>query len=141
MLLRFRVANVRSLRDEQELSFVAPGDGPDASANPVDLAGGGSLSVLPLIGIFGANASGKSNVLTAMTDMRNAVLNSYAHWASYDGIPRQVFSLDPKSESEPSFFEVDVVIDGVRWTYGFELGAKRVESEWLHSYPHGRRQE
>ena len=141
MLLRFRVANVRSLRDEQELSFVAPGDEQGGPANQVDLAGGGSVSVFPLIGIFGANASGKSNVLTAMTDMRNAVLNSYAHWASYDGIPRQVFSLDPKSESEPSFFEVDVVIDAVRWTYGFELGATRVESEWLHSYPRGRRQE
>ncbi|WP_399100700.1 ATP/GTP-binding protein [Streptomyces sp. 11x1] len=141
MLLRFRVANVRSLRDEQELSFVAPGDEQGGSANPVDLAGGGSVSVLPLIGIFGANASGKSNVLTAMTDMRNAVLNSYARWASYDGIPRQVFALDPKSESEPAFFEVDVVIDSVRWTYGFELSATRVESEWLHSYPLGRRQE
>jgi hypothetical protein len=141
VLLRFRVANVRSLREEQELSFVAPGDEPDGSAAPVDLAGGGSISVLPLIGIFGANASGKSNVLTAMTDMRNAVLNSYARWASYDGIPRQVFALNSKSESEPSFFEVDVVIDSVRWTYGFELGATCVESEWLHSYPRGRRQE
>ncbi|MFE7897535.1 AAA family ATPase [Streptomyces sp. NPDC057424] len=65
--------------------------------------------MLPLIGIFGANASGKSNVLTAMTGMRKAVLNSYAHLASYDGIPRQVFSPDPKSGSGPSFFEVDHV--------------------------------
>ncbi|MER5256180.1 AAA family ATPase [Streptomyces sp. NPDC002855] len=141
MLLRFRVANVRSLRDEQELSFVVPGDDQAESAHVVKLAGGGSVTVLPLIGIFGANASGKSNVLTALTDMRNAVLNSYARWASYDGIPRQVFALNPKGESESSFFEVDVVIDSVRWTYGFELGPTRVEAEWLHSYPRGRRQE
>ncbi|MFF7646711.1 AAA family ATPase [Streptomyces canus] len=141
MLLRFRVANVRSLRDEQELSFVVPGDEQDGSATSLGLAGSGSVSVLPLVGIFGANASGKSNLLLAMTDMRNAVLNSYARWASYDGIPRQVFALNPKSESEPSFFEVDVVIDSVRWTYGFELSATRVESEWLHCYPLGHRQE
>ncbi|MFE5051192.1 ATP/GTP-binding protein [Streptomyces sp. NPDC056637] len=141
MLLRFRVANVRSLRDEQELSFVAPEGEEGGTASSLELVGGGSVSVFPLVGIFGANASGKSNVLTAMVDMRNAVLNSYARWASYEGIPRQVFALSPKGESEPSFFEVDIVIDSVRWTYGFELGPSRVESEWLHSYPRGRRQE
>ncbi|MFG2137222.1 ATP/GTP-binding protein [Streptomyces sp. NPDC048650] len=140
MLLRFRVANVRSLREEQELSFVVADDEPSAAARPLELAGGRSPGVLPLIGIFGANASGKSNVLMALVDMRNAVLNSYAHWASYDGVPRKVFALDAEGVSEPSFFEVDLVIDGVRWTYGFELGAGRVEAEWIHSYPRGHRQ-
>ncbi|MCX4962809.1 AAA family ATPase [Streptomyces virginiae] len=140
MLLRFRTANVRSLRDEQELSFVAPEGEPSEAARPLELAGTGPLGVLPLIGIFGANASGKSNVLAAMTDMRTAVLNSYARWASYDAIPRRPFALDAKEEGEPSFYEADLVIDGVRWTYGFELGATRVEAEWLHSYPRGHRQ-
>ncbi|WP_328487315.1 AAA family ATPase [Streptomyces zaomyceticus] len=141
MLLRFRTANVRSLRDEQELSFVVSEGESSAAARPVHLAGSGALGVLPLIGVFGANASGKSNVLAAMTDMRTAVLNSYARWASYDGIPRRTFELGSgKEEREPSFFEADLVIDGVRWTYGFELGPERVEAEWLHSYPRGHRQ-
>lgn len=140
MLLRFRTANVRSLRDEQELSFVVPEGEASEAARPLELAGSGALGVLPLIGIFGANASGKSNVLAAMTDMRTAVLNSYARWASYDTIPRRAFALVAKDEGEPSFFEADLVIDGVRWTYGFELGPARVEAEWLHSYPRGHRQ-
>ncbi|MER6081647.1 ATP-binding protein [Streptomyces sp. NPDC001833] len=146
MLLRFRVANVRSLRDEQELSFVTPEDSgtPEDEesfpARPVSLAGGRSVGVFPLIGIFGANASGKSNVLAALVDMRSAVLDSYARWASYDGVPRSVFALDPKGNEEPSFFEVDLLLDGVRWTYGFELGGSRVEAEWLHSYPRGHKQ-
>ncbi|MGW2812701.1 AAA family ATPase [Streptomyces sp. NPDC001415] len=144
MLLRFRAANVRSLRDEQELSFVVPQrelpDAPDDTTRTLELAGGRAVGVLPLIGIFGANASGKSSVLGAMTDMRTAVLDSYARWASRGSIPRRPFALAPKEEGEPSFFEVDLVIDGVRWTYGFELGAVRVESEWLHSYPRGHRQ-
>ncbi|WP_409471986.1 AAA family ATPase [Streptomyces sp. HC307] len=140
MLLRFRVANVRSLRDEQELSFVAPEDEEPFPTRPVHLAGGRSLGVFPLIGIFGANASGKSNVLAALVDMRSAVLDSYARWASYDGIPRSFFALDPKGSEEPSFFEVDLVLEEVRWTYGFELGSSRVEAEWLHSYPRGHRQ-
>ena len=53
--------------------------------------------------------------------MRNAVLNSYAHWTSYKGIPREEFALDPASVAESSFYEVDFVgDDGIRWTYGFE---------------------
>lgn len=140
MLLRLRVANVRSLRDEQEVSFVASGEESSAAARSLTLGGDQSVSVFPLIGIFGANASGKSNVLTALTDMRSAVLNSYGRWASYEGTKRTAFALDAKSGNEPSFFELDLVLDGVRWTYGFELGSERVEAEWLHSYPRGHRQ-
>ncbi|MET9567815.1 ATP-binding protein [Streptomyces virginiae] len=139
MLLRFRTANVRSLRDEQELTFVVPEDTPSAAARRVDLPGG-AVGVLPLIGVFGANASGKSNVLAAMMDMSSAVQNSYARWASYDGTDRVPFALDAKGEAESSFYEVDLVLDGIRWTYGFELGSERVEAEWLHSYPRGHRQ-
>ncbi|GAA5027438.1 AAA family ATPase [Streptomyces siamensis] len=141
MLLRFRVANVRSLRDEQELSFVVPPGQESDAARELRLSDGKSLQVYPLLGVFGANASGKSNVVIALKKMREAVLDSYAQWTSYQGIPREEFALDPKSVSESTFYEVDVVLDdGVRWTYGFELGSSRVESEWLHAYPKGRRQ-
>jgi hypothetical protein len=141
VLLRFRVANVRSLRDEQELSFTVPTGQDPGPALPVKLAGGKSVAVYPLLGIFGANASGKSNVLTALAHMRDAVLSSYAEWTSYRGLPRQEFALDEKSAQDSSFYEVDFVAeDGVRWTYGYELGATRVEAEWLHAYPRGRRQ-
>lgn len=140
MLLRFRTANVRSLRDEQELSFVVSEHEQTTAAHVLRISGDQSVSVLPLLGIFGANASGKSNVLTALVDMRAAVLNSYASWASFEGVPRKPFALDLKGDSEPSFFEVDLVLENVRWTYGFELGSTRVEAEWIHSYPRGHRQ-
>jgi AAA domain, putative AbiEii toxin, Type IV TA system len=142
MLLRFRVANVRSLRDEQELSFVVPPDEDSGFARSVELSDGRTVEVYPLLGIFGANASGKSNVITAMKRMKEAVLSSYADWTSYQRIPRDEFALDAKFAAESSFYEVDFVQpDGVRWTYGFELGRTRVEAEWLHAYPKGRRQE
>lgn len=143
MLLRFRVANVRSLRDEQELSFVAREDaeGDLAAAREVELSDGRRLPVHTVLGVFGANASGKSNVITALKNMRKAVLRSYADWTSYDGIPRDEFALDPKAASETTLYEADFVLDaGVRWTYGFELGERRVEAEWLYAYPKGRRQ-
>jgi predicted ATPase len=141
MLLRFRVANVRSLRDEQELSFVVPEGVADGAARELPLSDGKRLSLYPVLGIFGANASGKSNVITAMKKMREAVLSSYAAWTSYEGITRHEFALDPKAAEEETFYEVDFVFqDGVRWTYGFELSDLRVESEWLFAYPKGRRQ-
>ncbi|MFC5719568.1 ATP/GTP-binding protein [Streptomyces gamaensis] len=141
MLLRFRVANVRSLRDEQELSFVVPEGDEGRGSRGLTLSDGKELSLYPVLGIFGANASGKSNVITALKRMRDAVLNSYAAWTSYDGIPRDEFALDPRAAEENTFYEADIVLaDGVRWTYGFELGARRVESEWLFAYPKGRRQ-
>jgi hypothetical protein len=143
MLLRFRVANVRSLRDEQELSFVAPEDNEaeQTAARETVLSDGRRLPVHTVLGVFGANASGKSNVVAALKDMRRVVLRSYTDWTSYDGIPRDEFALDPKAAAETSLYEADFVLgDGVRWTYGFEVGQRRVEAEWLYAYPKGRRQ-
>ncbi|MFE9253420.1 ATP/GTP-binding protein [Streptomyces sp. NPDC007088] len=144
MLLRFRVANARSLREEQELSFVVPdeaGEAERAAARELSLSDGKTLPVFTVLGVFGANASGKSNVIAALQAMRYAVLRSYAEWTSFDGIPRDVFALDAKARGETTLYEADFVLgDGVRWTYGFELGARRVEAERLYAYPKGRRQ-
>lgn len=46
-----------------------------------------------------------------------------------------MFALDSAARDEASLFEVDVVIDGVRYVYGFEVSDVRVETEWLHAYP------
>lgn len=141
MLLRFRASNVRSLRDEQELSFVVPSGEESDAARTVLLSDGKTLQVYPLVGIFGANASGKSNVIAALKKMREAVLGSYAEWTSREGIARDEFFLDSKAAAETTFYEADFVLaDLVRWTYGFELSDERVEAEWLHAYPKGQRQ-
>ncbi|GAA2633280.1 AAA family ATPase [Streptomyces axinellae] len=142
MLLKFRVANFRSLRDEQTLAFVPPPDEPSTMTRDLELSDGKALSVFPVLGIFGANASGKSNVLVALREMRKAVLTSYSSWTAHERLPREPFALDPKFAADSTFYEVDFVLadTGVRWTYGFELGDRRIESEWLHAYPKGRRQ-
>ncbi|MEU8200216.1 AAA family ATPase [Streptosporangium sp. NPDC049046] len=92
--------------------------------------------------MFGANASGKSNLLSGFRLMRDAVRDSFADWAKTpEVVPRQSFKLDPACREETTLFEVDLALgrDPVRYTYGFELSDERVEAEWLHSYPHGRR--
>ncbi|MCF6469827.1 ATP-binding protein [Nonomuraea sp. MG754425] len=142
MLIRFRVANHRSIRDEHELSLIAT-EFDEGTARTTGLKHRGQdISAQPVVGVFGANASGKSNLLSGIRLMRDAVQDSFADWAkSPETVPRQPFKLDSESREATSLFEVDVVLgpDPVRYTYGFELSDERVEAEWLHAYPHGRR--
>lgn len=134
MLIQFRVENHRSLRDEQVLSLVAASDKADVHLLRPEGLG---EALVPVVGIYGANASGKSNVLAAIAFMRRAVLDSQRRW-NVDGTPREPFLLSDK-ESEPSLYEVDVIIDGVRYRYGFQLSESRIEEEWLFAWPHGRK--
>ncbi|MEV5411000.1 ATP-binding protein [Thermopolyspora sp. NPDC052614] len=133
MLVGFRAANVLSFRREFELSLLAPQGGDQAARNVV------GLRVSPVAAIFGANASGKTNVLAAMRWMRHAVLDSVADWARGKGVPRRPFALDREAADEASLFEVDVLIGRDRHVYGFEVSDERVETEWLHVYPQGSR--
>jgi hypothetical protein len=141
MLVRFRMANHRSIRDEQELSLVAEDDTPKVRASGLTQRGR-PVRLLPTIGIFGANASGKSNALGALRAMRDAVLNSVAAWNQLPGVPREPFALCPKDQQTDSLYEVDVVLgpDKIRHTYGYRLSDDRIEGEWLHIYPEGRKQ-
>ncbi|WP_214107545.1 AAA family ATPase [Acrocarpospora catenulata] len=142
MLIRFRLANHRSIRDEHELSLIAT-EFDEGTGRRTGLSHRGrDVSVQPVLGVFGANASGKSNLLSGFQFMRDAVRDSFADWAKAPGmVPRRPFKLDSTSREETSLFEVDLVLgrDPVRYTYGFELSDERVEAEWLHAYPHGRR--
>lgn len=133
MLIQFRVENHRSLRDEQVLSLVAT----DQTGAHALRAEGLGEALVPVAAIYGANASGKSNVLAAISFMRRAVVDSHRRW-DVDGTPHEPFLLSSKV-SDPSLYEVDVVVDGVRYRYGFQLSPSRVEGEWLFAWPHGRK--
>lgn len=134
MLIQFRVENHRSLRDEQVLSLVASSD--KAGAHMLRPDGLGE-ALVPVVAIYGANASGKSNVLASLDFMRRAILDSQRRW-DVDGTPREPFLLSNKAE-DPSLYEVDIFVAGVRYRYGFQLSTARVEEEWLFAWPHGRK--
>lgn len=118
----FRVANHRSIRDEQELVLLPAYD----KGKPV----------VPVAAVFGANASGKSNLLDALRWMSLAVLNSYTAWEADAGVPRSPFRLDVRSPLGPSLFVVDIVTEGVQYVYGFSADNEKIQEEWLYSYPH-----
>lgn len=125
MLRSFRVGNHESIRDEQELLLIPGYDK--------------IRRVVPVAAVYGANASGKSNLLDALGWMRTAVRESYARWEPGQGVPRQAFRLDPASRAAGSVYVVELVLDGVRYTYGFEVDDERVRAEWLYTYPRNRR--
>ncbi|MDN3355875.1 ATP-binding protein [Actinomadura sp. DC4] len=134
MLLRFRVANHRSIRDAVELSLASSRlDGTKPSDSDWQAA------TVRVAGIYGANASGKSTILDAIAFACAAVEFSFTRWAEEDSIRHHPFLLDSKSRQETSFYEFDIVIDGVRYTYGFESSVQGFSKEWLYSYPASRR--
>lgn len=140
MLLAFRAENVRSFRDPLEFSLEATAMAEDGVPRGVPWREGGRrlLYVLPAAGIFGANASGKTNLLRVMDDMRRVVLTSFRATSRSGRILRRPFRLDPDSEKAPSEFSVDLVLNGIRHEYGFRVDDSRVIEEWARRYPHGK---
>jgi len=139
MLLAFRSENVRSFRDALELSLLATALAKKGVPHEVPWrAGGRPIQVLPAVGVFGANASGKSNLLRAIADMRDLVLGSFRHADPSGGIRRTAFRLDPSRKGAPSRFEVDLVLHGIRHEYGFVIDDERVLEEWAYRYPRGK---
>jgi hypothetical protein len=139
MLLRFRVANYRSIRDEQELSFVAT-DFNEGTARQVEVRPSGTTRVLPVSGVYGANASGKSNVLNALAHL--SVLGGGLLRASYErgGLGWDPHELDAATRDQPTRYEIEFLAEGVRYVYGLHFTDRAVHREWLHAYPQGRRQ-
>lgn len=131
MLLNFRAANHRSLRDEQQLQLHAVYD--------ADRPPGTDWQAVPVAGIFGANAAGKSNVVDALRYMARMVVSSHNIAEPDGGVLREPFRLDREAAADPSWFVVDLHLSGVRHTYGFSVDDDAVLQEWLYDYPHGRR--
>lgn len=124
MLRSFRLSNHRSFRDEHEFLLMPSYDN--------------DQEVVPVAAVFGANASGKSNLLDGLRLM-SSLMRGWERREPGSGISRSPFRLDPKSLLTPSSFAVELVLEGVRFAYAVVVDDERVVSEWLYSYPRGRR--
>ena len=137
-LLSFSAENVRSYRDDVELSLLGTNLSAPGAARDLATAGNRTpVGVLPAAGIFGANASGKSTLLRAMADMRDFVLDSFRRADSGAKIHRHPFLLDGQ-RLRPSRFAIELILAGVRWQYGFEVDDVSVVGEYAYYYPNGR---
>ncbi len=128
MIIQFKLANYRSIGAEQTLSFVAE----NARRHPDNLIPRDGYKLLKSVALFGANASGKSNMVKAIGVMQKFVRNSATRMNEGDPITAaEPFRLDPALRDAPSRFEITFVTDGIVYVYGFAADRKRVDSEWL----------
>lgn len=127
MLLEFSVGNYLSFREKVTLSLLATNIKEHVETN---LFSTERYDLLKGAVIYGANASGKSNMVKAMSTMRRLVLQSFEQ-TSADDLDIIPFLLHTDSEKKPSFFETVFLIDHIRYRYGFEVDNKGICSEWL----------
>ena len=133
MLLEFRLRNFRSFRQETVLSLVASSDKHLASTNTVSAGLPGLPSAVRSAVLYGANASGKSNLLRALGYMRAVILESHALRPDQT-YAVQPFRLDAEAVKEPAMFEATILLEGTRYQYGFEMLPGRIVAEWLLVY-------
>jgi ABC-type cobalamin/Fe3+-siderophores transport system ATPase subunit len=128
VLIRFDVTNHRSIRDSVELSMVAVDRDRDGARHQGDLG----VDLLTVAAIYGANASGKSNVVSALGWVRDAIQDSVKYWD--DDIPTDPFAFGSGPEL-PTEFAVEASIDGVRFEYVLAVNQHEVLYEGLFHYP------
>lgn len=126
MLIEFTIGNYLSFKDKKTLSLEATSI-KDIPSNVIET---GKYKLLRSAVIYGANSSGKSNLIKAM-DKMNSIIKSSAKTNSSSEIGIKPFLLSTETEDEPSYFEILFLIEGVRYRYGFEADNNIVHSEWL----------
>lgn len=95
--------------------------------------------VVPVAVIYGANASGKSNVVSGFNFLTDMILHSQTRLEPNAPIPRQPFMLDSEWGNRVTAADIDFLLDGVRYDYGFECTDGFFEAEYLNAFPKGRR--
>lgn len=138
MLLRFGCSNFLSIRSFQEISFVASTQ-KESSEFLIDIPNQ-SEGALACTAIYGANASGKSNFLKSMKFMRELVTSSHIQLKPDQNIENEPFLLDDAASHEPSNFECDFIVGGVRYSYGFSIFRHNLKTEFLYAFPKGHKQ-
>ena len=137
MLIEFNVQNFRSIKEEVTLSLVAsPNKSLDNNLIDTDVLKKDNL--LRSAVIYGANASGKSNLILAFHSLKHLVMNSHGFQKGTE-IDYSPFKLDTKYLSKPSKFEVVFIRNDIKYVYGVSFTNEKIIDEYLYYYPKGRK--
>lgn len=143
MLIEFTVGNFRSFREDVTLNLAATSlksRNGHLAENVVELGRG--LRVLRTAAIYGANASGKSNLAKAIRVAKKLAKDSARAGQQGDSLPMEPFLLNAESAEEPSYFEFVLQEQtGSRFRYGFEADESKVYREWAFELPAGKQSE
>lgn len=128
MLIRFITKNFLSFNDEIEFSMI-PGKSKRHDHHIMRGRSRSSINILRAAVIYGANASGKSNLIQAMSFARELIVNGTR---PHKFVPIKRFLLDKSCVDKLTKFEFEFKSQGKYYAYGFELDTHRIHSEWLY---------
>lgn len=128
MLVEFTLGNYLSFQGKETFSLVAS-DLTELPENKIEVAD--DLSLIKTASLYGANASGKSNVLSGINFVDNFVRGSFKDTQEGDVIETLPFRLDAHSTTKPSFFEITFIDENTLVRIGFEVNQEEVIKEWL----------
>jgi AAA15 family ATPase/GTPase len=126
MLVQFTVGNFLSFNQKRTLNLEAKG----ISELKTNISTFKAEKILRSAIIYGANSSGKSNLIKAFERMREVVLTS-VRLNDTDELDYSPFLFSTESENQPTFFEIVFWQDSTRYRYGFEYNLKQIINEWL----------
>lgn len=126
MLLQFRAKNYKSIGDEITLDMTAINSLSDHKEFLIEKNG---VNILPVVAFFGANASGKSNVLECMNAMQNNINPYSLQDPNLETIP---FLYNNKKRTEPTEFEIFFTSYDREYRYGYKFTTEQVLEEWLY---------
>ncbi len=142
MLLRLGVANHSSIRDYQEIYLSASKRiKRKGLTTPVPTL---NEEAVPIVALYGGNATGKSNLIDAMANLRQLIIKSHKSFGATDKLPRNPFLLDDQCGKEPTRFdctftigqdisdERDLPTTESVYEYGFEYVDTEILHEWLY---------
>ena len=124
MVVEFTVGNFLSFNEKRTISFEARGGVSELKENI------GKDKLLRSLVIYGANSSGKSNLIKAFGLMKNLVFHSIKLNFS-DKLDYLPFLLSIENIKQPTFFEIVFLYEGKRLRYGFEYSLTTIVNEWL----------
>lgn len=136
MIICLRLKNFFSIRDEVVLDFTADMSYRKAAERlPENLIEFSSDKFVNVIGLFGSNAAGKSNIIKAISFCRQLVLTSHLNNED-DTLGIEPFKFD---SDKPSEFYMDFVTGGIEYEYSFAISRGEIVSEELYYYPNKRK--
>ena len=131
MILEFSCSNHKSILNKITFSTIATSDTIfEEKVKKFD-----DLRILNAAVIYGANGSGKSNVLDAISFVKNLVLNSVNHQPGQGirQVPHKLCGFNKEST-----YQIQFITKGIRYAYGFSLNNMLVSEEYLYYFPNGR---
>lgn len=128
MLLSFTVGNFRSFKESKTFSMKAA----SIQEHKDFVRESNNTKLLPVAAVYGANSSGKSNLLSALKTMKNTLLSSVKTNPT-EKLKTDTFKLDEEYPQKPTLFDVVFSTNGTTYRYGFEYTETSITGEWLYT--------